>query len=453
MKNIRIDIINIRLIVLLIIFLNLCVLFAHSYGQVYTLKAEEAEVVYDTEKSSAGDGSYASHTEEIFTENGSYADHTEAEKDEDIGLYAKFSGGVKPYEYKYYEKLRGNDWRAICEYTDEDNISVKFPSEYGVVRYRIEAKDANGKILYKNVSVMAKTTEEFSDSGTYLNCSWRYVGTSVIAYARFRGGKTPYKYQYYYKSGSGQWVASGGITYSDYKKIVLPSAGEYMIRVVAVDADGAEITKDMSVSCGYYMPVRNICQYSEPSLPTGCEVTALASCLGYYGFNVSKNVLADKYLPRGNMFYIEGKLYGPDPMMLFAGSPDSVNSFGCYAKCIETTANKYFKSVNSTKKAKDISGYELSQLLPYIMQGKPVIVWATSYLYQTVLTSSWQTTYGKNITWKANEHCLVLAGYDPKRKVVYVADPMINTSALTEYSYDLFKQRYDEQGKNAVIID
>ncbi len=472
MKNMEINVKNIRLIMLLVIFIIMCVLFAHSYGSAYSLKTEDAEVMYDTEESSAvessaendsysnhteessdGNGSHSDSAKESFTEDGSYADHTEAEKDEDIILYAKFSGGTKPYEYKYYERLPGEKWKVICEYTDEQNISVKFPSEYGKVKYRIEARDAGGKILYKDVSVTSKTTGEFSDCGTCLNYSFRYVGTPVTVYAKFRGGKTPYRYRYYYKSGNGQWSAAGGVTASGYKVIDLSSEGEYTIRVTATDADGTEITKDMNVKCSYYMPVRNICQYSEPSLPTGCEVTALTSYLGYYGFDVSKNVLADKYLPKGNLFNIKGKLYGPDPLAIFVGSPESVNSFGCYGKCIETTANRYLKSVNSHQKAKDISGKEFSELLSYIMRGKPVIVWTTMGLSQTVLTSSWQTTYGKAITWKGNEHCVVLAGYDPDRKVVYVADPMKDTESLTEYSYDLFRQRYDEQGKNAVIIE
>ncbi len=482
----EIDVKNIRLVILLVIFIIMCVLFAHSYGSAYSLKTEDAEVVYDTEESSAmesssGNGSYSNHTEESFADNGtyskhakessagydsnsnhteesfaedgSYADHTEAEKDEDIVLYAKFSGGVKPYEYKYYERLPGEKWKAICEYTDEQNISVKFPSEYDRVRYRIEARDASGKILHKDVSVISKTMREFSDCGTCLNYSFRYVGTPVTVYAKFRGGKTPYRYQYYYKSGNGQWSAAGGVTDSGYKVIDLSSEGEYTIRVTATDADGTKITKDMNVKCSYYMPVRNICQYSEPSLPTGCEVTALASYLGYYGFDVSKNVIADKYLPKGKLFNSNGKMYGPDPLTIFVGSPESVNSFGCYGKCIEITANRYLQSVNSHQKAKDISGKEFSELLSYIMRGKPVIVWTTMGLSQTVLTSSWQTTYGKTITWKGNEHCVVLAGYNPDRKVVYVADPMKDTASLTEYSYDLFRQRYDEQGKNAVIIE
>ena len=40
-----------------------------------------------------------------------------------------------------------------------------------------------------------------------------------------------------------------------------------------------------------------ICQY--PELPTGCEVTALATVLQYYGFNADKCDLADNYLDKG----------------------------------------------------------------------------------------------------------------------------------------------------------
>ena len=48
-----------------------------------------------------------------------------------------------------------------------------------------------------------------------------------------------------------------------------------------------------------------ICQY--PELPTGCEVTALAMVLGFYGQDVDKCELSDKYLDKGKIGETEGK--------------------------------------------------------------------------------------------------------------------------------------------------
>ncbi len=452
MKNYKTLVKTVKSVILLVFSLTLFLIYCFSYskGRVYLFK------IYS-------DNDYASKcfvfvvkedTGEEFKENGSCASSYSGEAGEKITLHARFCGGVLPYEYKYCVKLPGEELKMICDYSDKGNISVSLPSECGTVQYRIAARDAAGKILYKNVNVnvIQKTTERFSDNGTCLNNSWSYVGSSVTVYAKFKGGKMPYRYRYY-RLYNGKSEEIGGITESDNKRIVLPSEGEYTVRVDAVDADGAEVSKYMNVMCSYCMPVKNVCQYDYPSLPTGCEITSLACCLNYYGFDVTKNILADEYLPSGNLYYLKGKMYGPDPLTTFVGSPYSEDSFGCYGKCIEVTANKYFKSINSARKAEYIRGQDFDELLKYIKQGKPVIVWATMRMWGTVMTDSWKTSYGKSITWKGNEHCLVLAGFDSQKKTVYVADPMENTTSLTEYSYSLFKQRYDEQDKNAVIIN
>lgn len=39
--------------------------------------------------------------------------------------------------------------------------------------------------------------------------------------------------------------------------------------------------------------------FQDPELPTGCEVTALAMVLQYYGFDADKCELSDVYLPKG----------------------------------------------------------------------------------------------------------------------------------------------------------
>lgn len=37
-----------------------------------------------------------------------------------------------------------------------------------------------------------------------------------------------------------------------------------------------------------------------PELPTGCEITSLATVLNYYGYDISKTQLADEYMERGD---------------------------------------------------------------------------------------------------------------------------------------------------------
>lgn len=92
------------------------------------------------------------------------------------------------------------------------------------------------------------------------------------------------------------------------------------------------------------LPVDTVLQ--EPELPNGCEVTSLASVLHYYGYEVDKTVLSDKYLPKLPFEVKNGKLYGADPYNAYAGEPRSRNQgFFSYVPPIIETVNRYFKEV------------------------------------------------------------------------------------------------------------
>ncbi len=85
-----------------------------------------------------------------------------------------------------------------------------------------------------------------------------------------------------------------------------------------------------------------------PELPTGCEITSLTAVLNYYGYDVSKTTMSDKYLEKtidkiGNFWEV------------FVGNPRT-NGFGCYAKPIVNAANKYLSSHGNRHQAVNLSG-------------------------------------------------------------------------------------------------
>ncbi len=45
-----------------------------------------------------------------------------------------------------------------------------------------------------------------------------------------------------------------------------------------------------------FIPIETILQL--PELPNGCEITSLTTLLTFYGYEVTKTVMADKYLPK-----------------------------------------------------------------------------------------------------------------------------------------------------------
>ena len=150
-----------------------------------------------------------------------------------------------------------------------------------------------------------------------------------------------------------------------------------------------------------------------PELPTGCEITSLTSVLNYYGINVKKETMADDYLKKGDGSYYK----------MFLGNPRDAGSFGCMAQPIVDAANLYFKKNNVSMKASNVSGVTFDKILEYVSQGVPMIVWNTmgmapAYESQTL------TLDGREYTWIAPEHCVVVVGYDLDNNEVYVAYPL-----------------------------
>lgn len=175
-----------------------------------------------------------------------------------------------------------------------------------------------------------------------------------------------------------------------------------------------------------------------PELPTGCEITSLTSVLNYYGINVKKETMADDYLKKGDGSYYK----------MFLGNPRDAGSFGCMAQPIVDAANLYFKKNNVSMKASNVSGVTFDKIREYVSQGVPMIVWNTmgmapAYESQTL------TLDGREYTWIAPEHCVVVVGYDLDNNEVYVADPM---AGMVTRNLKTFEERYDSLKRQAVYV-
>lgn len=186
------------------------------------------------------------------------------------------------------------------------------------------------------------------------------------------------------------------------------------------------------------LKVNNVEQ--NPELPTGCEVTALTTVLNYLGYGVDKLTMADTFLPKGEI----GKV---TPDEAFIGNPRSKYAYGANAPVLVKTANDYLATRKSKYVAYNKTGTEFEDLLKYINDGYPVMVWETINLVKTRPTTKWVID-NKEVQWLANLHCMVLIGYTEDTYIM--ADPL--KQGIVEYDKDLVEQRYNELGKQAIVI-
>lgn len=188
-----------------------------------------------------------------------------------------------------------------------------------------------------------------------------------------------------------------------------------------------------------YLGLKYILQ--NPELPTGCEVTSLAMVLNYMGFEVDKCELADNYLDKGTIGMVTANT-------AFIGDPRYGYSYGCFAPVIVNCANKYLSGLQTEYKAYNLTGSRLEELFYEIDRGNPLIVWTTIDMAEPYDADVWNID-GERFVWPANEHCVVLSGYNRLTNKVYVSDPMTGN---VSYDMDIFNDRYEKLNSQAIVI-
>lgn len=229
--------------------------------------------------------------------------------------------------------------------------------------------------------------------------------------------------------------------------------------IVAVTDTGVFTTVPITVEAPQNYTIDDVpLLYQGEKFPSGCESVSSTMLLNYYGFNISVDKFIDDYL---NTDYFEfdknGQMLGPDTYSAFIGSPYSEDSLGCFPPVIETAMNKYLKNKNF--RAVDITGSSMEFLLNhYIANDQPVLIWATMWMQESFVTYEWtvkgakiNSPYkdGDTCTWLANEHCMVLIGYDKNN--YYLNDPLSNS--VTSYNREIFDERYTQMGRCALVLE
>ncbi len=179
-----------------------------------------------------------------------------------------------------------------------------------------------------------------------------------------------------------------------------------------------------------------------PRWPTGCEVVALAKLAQFYGVHKPVDDWI-KLLPQGPLFWRDGRLHGPDPREMFAGSPYNRQSFGVYHQPLLRMLGPWFgdRVVNMTKRPWE--DYETM-----VRAGNPVLVWGTISNLPVRRADSWITPQGEVFHWNGNAHVMLLVGFSETS--VLVNDPW--TGTLRRFDRGAFKQRWQTLGYQGIAI-
>ena len=206
-----------------------------------------------------------------------------------------------------------------------------------------------------------------------------------------------------------------------------------------IEVTDIPVNTDMLTEKYVKLEVANLLQ--NPELPNGCEITSLTTVLNFYGFNVTKTVMSDNYLPKSDI--------NKDFWKVYIGDPRRNDSFGCYAQPITDAANKYLGEQGSNLKAYNNSYTPFEDLLSEVQKGNPVIMWGTLDMRQPYYSYVWTRSDGERYQWITPEHCFVLIGYDLEKGTAIISDPM---RGISEHPLTTVKSRYVALYSQCVMI-
>lgn len=193
---------------------------------------------------------------------------------------------------------------------------------------------------------------------------------------------------------------------------------------------------------------------SQSGIPTGCESVSTVMVLQHLGIEIEPETFIDNYLPRQKFYRVGDMIYGPDPQEFFAGNPYEKFSLGCFPKVIMKALDNMTRCKYSGMEGvvyADISGMALDEIVAkYIPKDIPVLLWVTIDMKESYEGMQYYLEDGSLYIWRANEHCMVLCGYD--ESTYYLMDPLAD-GEMVGFEKAVVEMRYEEMGSYAVVLE
>lgn len=220
--------------------------------------------------------------------------------------------------------------------------------------------------------------------------------------------------------------------------------------ITGTTTDGTKKT----VTCKVTVTAMNIPYVSQlPKFPTGCEAASCCMLLKYYGYSINIDQMVN-IIPRKNLYKKNGKTYGPDINEMFVGDPrytytSSTPGYGVFSPAVTKALQKAIDERGGGYTAVRISGCSFDELLGYISDGSPAIVWATYKMQNPTKVNAWYIeSTGKYFEYPRGTHVMILSGHSST--TVTTVDPYDN--GVLTFDKSKFEDRWELLGKQAIVL-
>lgn len=336
-----------------------------------------------------------------------------------------------------------------------DNTAVEWSSSDKNIAM-VDAKGNVKTLKVGKVTITAKTTDG-SEIGKSVNITVAPLISSVkvekTAITLAQGSKYSQKLTFTPADVANKtmnWTSSDSSIASVDKNGTIKALKIGTATVTGTTTDGTKKT----VSCKVTVTAINMPYVSQmPKYPTGCEAASCCMLLKYYGFSINMDQMVST-IPQKNLYKKNGKWYGPDINEMFVGDPKgyytSANpGYGAFSPVIAKSLQKAVDERGGGYTAVKISGCSFKELLGYVSEGYPVIVWATYKMQNPTKVNSWYIeSTGKYFEYPRGTHVMILSGYSSTQ--VTTVDPYDN--GVLTFDIKKFEDRWNLLGKQGVIL-
>ena len=319
----------------------------------------------------------------------------------------------------------------------------------------------NGKVDFSHTGVEKNDNGWWRIKDGYVDFNATGIYKNKNGWWRVEKGKVNFKATGLYKNEHGWWRVERGCVNFNANGIYQNQNGSWYVKKGCVD-----FTKSGTVTFGkttytiqkgkvkgatMKVPLVNQC----PNYPTGCEAASATMLLKYYGYDISLKQMVNT-IPRENLRTVNGKRYGPRITEKFVGDPRSGYTsanpgYGAFAPVVTKSLNNVITNQHGKHKAVNKTGASFSDLLTFLDQGKPVIVWSTYNMKTPTTVNAWYiatSTGPEYFSYPRGTHVCVLRGYDAKN--IYLADPY--GAKNKTFSRSAFNDKYKLLGRQAIVL-
>ena len=200
-----------------------------------------------------------------------------------VTITGKAIGGTGSYQYAfYYKRGSATSWTTKAAYGSATSVTLT-PAYADTYTIRVDAKDSNGTVVSKTLTVTSNEKVELKNNSTVSSTAVN-VGDTVTITGKATGGTGSYQYAFYYKRGSAtSWTTKAAYGSATSVTLTPAYADTYTVKVDVKDSSGTVVSKTFTITSTVAKALSNDSTISKTTANIGDTITITGKASGGKG--------------------------------------------------------------------------------------------------------------------------------------------------------------------------